>query len=90
MFLVELTPAALVYLSKLMDAPNVSVKAEDVMTHAQIRQQLGQPTEAAKIMEQWKAQGAQEAAQNAIPTPNLPTQAVPVNMPPMAVPPMNP
>lgn len=64
MFLVELTPANLVYLTKLMDAPTVTVKAEDVMAHAQIRQQLANPTEAAKIVEQLKAQGAREAAQS--------------------------
>ena len=59
MFLIELTPATLVYLTKLMDAPTVSVKSDDVMTHAQIRQQLATPAESAKLMEQWKQQGAQ-------------------------------
>lgn len=63
MFVIEVTPQALVYLTKLMDAPTVSVKAEDVMTHAQIRQQLAQPTESAKLVAQLKTQGAQEALQ---------------------------
>lgn len=71
MFLVELTPATLVYLTKLMDAPTVTVKAEDVMAHAQIRQQLANPTESAKIVAQLKQQGAQEASQSA-PAPEPP------------------
>jgi len=62
-FLIELTPASLTYLTKLMDAPSVSVKSDDVMTHAQVRQQLAQPAESAKLMEQWKQEGAKAAFQ---------------------------
>jgi len=77
MYLVELNPAALVYLTKLMDAPTVSVKSEDVMTHAQIRQQLATPAEAAKIVEQFKAQGAKEARESA-PPPQMEAPVVPL------------
>lgn len=69
MFLIELQPSSLVYLTKLMDAPGISVKGEDVMTHAYVRQQLAQPAEASKLVDQWKQKGIEEFTQ-AHPIPN--------------------
>jgi hypothetical protein len=60
MFIIELNPGTLTYLTKLMDAPGVTVRSEDVMSHAQIRQQLANPTESSKLVEQLKQQGVQE------------------------------
>lgn len=73
MFLVELNPTSLVYLTKLMDAPSVSIKPEDALAHVQLRQQLAQPAESAKLVEQWKQTGAKEALEA------LPPQAPPTN-----------
>ena len=63
MFLIELTPTTLVYLTKLMDSA-APVATMDVMTHAGIRQQLASPAETSKITEQFKAQGAQEVRES--------------------------
>jgi len=60
MFIIELNPVTLTYLTKLMDSPDVTVKSADVMSHAQIRQQLANPTESSKLIEQLKNQGIQE------------------------------
>lgn len=62
MFLLELQPATLVYLTKLMDAPTTTVNGPDAMLHAQIRQQLAQPNETTKVVEQIKQQALQEQA----------------------------
>jgi hypothetical protein len=67
MFIIELTPSTLIYLTKLMDAPGVTVKSEDVMSHAQIRQQLANPTESPKLVEQLKQQGIQEYLSKQVP-----------------------
>ena len=58
MFLVELTPATLIYLTHLMDSPDVRVRAEDVMSHAAIRQQLASPTLTSTVAAQLRAEGA--------------------------------
>lgn len=62
MFVIELNPQSLVYLTKMLDAPTVTVRSEDVMLHAQIRQQLAQPKLSSELVAELKAQGAQEAA----------------------------
>jgi hypothetical protein len=70
MYLVELDPTTLVYLTTLMDDPNTYVKSSQAMIHAHIRQQLAKPIESAKVMAEWKEAGAKEAlAQPASPQP---------------------
>lgn len=60
MFVIELTPATLVYLTKLMDASGVTVQSADVMSHAHIRQQLANPQQSDKLIEQIKQQVQQQ------------------------------
>lgn len=75
-YLIELTPKALVYLQKRLDNTAIAVSPDDVIEHAQIKQQLLQPQDAEKLVEQLKAQGAHEAEQRrATEPPPPPPQA---------------
>lgn len=72
MFLVELNPSQLVYLSGVLDKVE-SVPGDKVLEHAAIRQQLNQPQQTdkvvAQIKEQLKEQVANEMREQARQTP---------------------